>query len=322
MAHKTALITHQACFEHVETSGHAEKRTRLSAVLDALAEDRFPDLVRLDAPRAELTDILRVHTPDYARLILEGEPTEGWHQLDADTALSPGSAEAALRVAGASIAAVDGVMTGQFRRAFCAVRPPGHHARPANAMGFCLFNGIAIAAKRAMQVHGLIRVAIIDFDVHHGNGTQEMLMDEPGMLYASIHQAPLYPGTGLADERGMRGRIVNVPLPAGTGSAQWRQAFEERISPAIEAFSPELILISAGFDGHHDDPLAGFELAAADFSWITTTLVHLADKSANGRVVSVLEGGYDLTALGQCSVAHVQALSGQRPPEGKYDAAI
>ncbi len=306
-----ALITHTDCLGHVGTPGHVEQSDRLRVVLDALSEKNFPDLVRLDAPLAQREDVLRVHTTEYADLILHGAPDEGWRQLDADTYLGPGSAEAALRGAGASIAAVDGVMAGQYSRAFCAVRPPGHHARPAKAMGFCFFNGIAIAAKRAMQVHGLSRVAIVDFDVHHGNGTQEMLFDEPGMFYASLHQAPLYPGTGTVDETGKRGRIINMPLPAGTGSRVWRGAYREIIHPELELFAPEFIFISAGFDGHGDDPLAQFELTSADFFWITAMLVRLAEKTANGRVVSVLEGGYDLAALGRCSAAHVRALDGQ-----------
>jgi acetoin utilization deacetylase AcuC-like enzyme len=302
-----ALFSHTDCFGHVETPGHAEQRARLDAVLEALENANLP-LKRIEAPLARRDDLLRVHSPHYIDTVLNGCPPDDWRQLDADTALSPGSAEAALRACGAVLRAVDGVMDGTFERAFCAVRPPGHHARPANAMGFCLFNSVAIAAKHARDTYGLKRVAVVDFDVHHGNGTQEMFWDEEGMLYASIHQGDFYPGSGHAHEQGARGRIINVPLPAGTGSARWRQAYNDHIEGALKDFAPELILISAGFDGHRDDPLAQFQLGRSDFTWITAKLVDLALETANGRVVSVLEGGYDLAALGRCSVAHVAAL--------------
>jgi acetoin utilization deacetylase AcuC-like enzyme len=302
-----ALITHPNCNIHVERPGHAEQRARLDAVLEALESANLP-LKHIEAPLARRNDLLRVHSPKYIDTVLNGCPPDGWRALDADTALSPGSAEAALRASGAVIAAVDGVMDGTFERAFCAVRPPGHHARPENAMGFCLFNSVAIAAKHARDTYGLKRVAVVDFDVHHGNGTQEMLWDEEDMLYASIHQGDFYPGSGHAHEQGERGRIINVPLPAGTGSARWRQAYVDHIEGALKDFAPELILISAGFDGHRDDPLAQFQLGRSDFTWITASLVRQAGETANGRVVSVLEGGYDLAALGRCSVAHVAAL--------------
>ncbi|PHS26732.1 MAG: acetoin utilization protein [Robiginitomaculum sp.] len=304
---KTALFSHTDCLKHVEIPGHAEQRARLTAVLDALRAADL-NLLEQDAPLAKREDLLRVHNKGYVDQILDNVPLEGWKQLDPDTAQSPGSALAALRAAGAVIAAVDGVVAGDFKRAFCAVRPPGHHARPGTAMGFCLFNSVAIAAKYARDVHGLARVAVVDFDVHHGNGTQEMFWDEPGLFYASIHQEGFYPGTGKADERGKRGRIINAPLPAGTDGAGWRQAYEDHIHPALQGFAPELVLLSTGFDGHRDDPLAQFNLRSADFAWITDKLVDLAKETANGRVVSVLEGGYDLAALGRCCAAHVRAL--------------
>lgn len=304
-----ALFTHKAFDGHLETPGHAEQRARLNAVLEALNPQDFPEALRFDAPQAERDDILRVHTPEYVDLILNGAPPQGWRQLDADTAICAGSAAAARRVAGGVIAALDGVMAGTFSRAFCASRPPGHHARAGQAMGFCLFNGVAIAAKKAIQAYGLKRVAVIDFDVHHGNGTQETLWDEQCALYASIHQAPLYPGTGHANERGGKGKIVNVPLPAGANSALWRQAYLDKIAPALEAFAPQFVFLSAGFDGHHADPLAQFSLTSEDFAWITAELVGLAAQTAQGRVVSVLEGGYDLGALARSCAAHVKALN-------------
>ncbi len=302
-----ALISHPDCLGHIEIPGHAEQRARLTTVLEALDAARL-NMVSVTAPLAKREALLLVHGADYVDQVLNCEPDEGWHKLDPDTALSPGSVNAALRAVGALIAGVDGVMANTFERAFCAVRPPGHHARPEAAMGFCLFNSVAIAAKYAQQHYGLKRVAVVDFDVHHGNGTQEMFWDEAGLLYASIHQADFYPGTGQAHEHGGQGRIINAPMPAGTGSTSWRQAYENTIHPALQSFSPELLLLSAGFDGHTDDPLAQFNLCSDDFSWITAKLVDLARETANGRVVSALEGGYDLSALGQCSVAHVKAL--------------
>lgn len=310
-----ALFSHSAFDGHVPTPGHAEQIARLEAVRQALSPDKFPELLRFAAPQAAIEDVVRVHEPDYVDLILHGAPEEGWRQLDADTAISAGSAEAALRVAGGVIAALDGVMAGEFNRAFCASRPPGHHARPGQAMGFCLFNGVAIAAKRAIEVYGLERVAVVDFDVHHGNGTQESLWDEPCALYASLHQAPLYPGTGNANERGGIGKTVNAPLPAGTNSTLWRQAYKDHIAPALADFAPQLLLLSAGFDGHQDDPLAQFALRSDDFRWITAKLVDQAMQTAQGRVVSVLEGGYDLDALGRSCAAHVGALGGSTFPK-------
>jgi acetoin utilization deacetylase AcuC-like enzyme len=227
--------------------------------------------------------------------------------LDADTALSPGSAEAALRAAGAAVAAVDAVLASPGSRAFCAVRPPGHHATADTAMGFCLFNNIAVAALHALQAHGLARVAIADFDVHHGNGTQAIFEHDPRVLFVGSHQMPLYPGTGAESETGM-GNIVNAPLPPDSGSEAFRVAWETRLLPAIDAFEPQLLLVSAGFDAHARDPLAQLRLSADDYGWLTQRLVELANRHAQGRVVSLLEGGYDLVALRESSVAHVAAL--------------
>jgi acetoin utilization deacetylase AcuC-like enzyme len=234
-------------------------------------------------------------------------PAAGHAAIDADTIVSPGSGEAALRAAGAVIAAVDAVMTGEALNAFCAVRPPGHHAERDRAMGFCLFNNVAVGAYHARAAHGIDRVAAIDFDVHHGNGTQDIFWSDPNLLYASTHQSPLYPGTGARGERGV-GNIFNVPLRAGSGTQEFRAAVEAVILPALESFAPDLVLISAGFDAHSDDPLAGLEFVAADYAWVTRQLVDLARRHCNGRIVSSLEGGYDLKALGESAAAHVGAL--------------
>jgi acetoin utilization deacetylase AcuC-like enzyme len=239
--------------------------------------------------------------------ILASAPDTGWVRLDADTVMSPASAEAALRAAGAVCAAVDAAISNMRPRAFCAVRPPGHHATPSTAMGFCLFNSIAVGAAHAIARHGLARVAIIEFDVHHGNGTQDIFWSDPRVLYASTHQSPLYPGTGARLERGV-GNIVNAPLPPGAGSAEFRAAMETIVLPALDAFAPELVLVSAGFDAHKLDPLANLNLETADYAWVTAQLVDLAERHAKGRLVSTLEGGYSLTALRDGVAAHVGAL--------------
>lgn len=234
-------------------------------------------------------------------------PQKGYAALDADTIVSPGSGQAALRAVGAVTSAVDAVLRGEAQNAFCAIRPPGHHAEPDQAMGFCLFNSIAIAACHAQAAHGITRVAIVDFDVHHGNGTQAAAQTDPNLFFASSHQYPLYPGTGAAEETGV-GNIVNVPLPAGSEGQTFRRAFETRILPALDAFAPELLLVSAGFDAHRADPLAGLELEEDDFGWVTARLTEAAGRHAQGRLVSVLEGGYDLKALAGSAAAHVAAL--------------
>ena len=299
------VFTHPACLLHDTGEGHPERPARLRAVLDAL-RDAFPDLDWREAPRATRGQLLRAHAPELLQQVLETRPRTRV-RLDPDTVLSPDSDEAALRAAGAGIAAVDAVLRGDVTRAFCAVRPPGHHATHDTAMGFCLFNNIAIAGLHALAAHGLERIAIADFDVHHGNGTQALVEAEARALYVSSHAWPLYPGTGTRDERGS-GNIVNAPLPMDADGAAFRGAWTDTLLPAIDAFRPQLLLVSAGFDAHRDDPLAQMRLDAADFAWLTRQLVELADKHCRGRIVSMLEGGYDLAALGESSVAHVREL--------------
>ena len=301
------LFTHGVCLQHDPGPGHAESPARLRAVLAALDQDRFASLDRIEAPRATREQLLRVHTPAHVDRILAITPEADTVRLDEDTLMSPASAEAGLRAAGAVVAAVDAVMTGQATRAFCAVRPPGHHATPDAAMGFCLFNNIAVGAAHALVAHGLKRVAIADFDVHHGNGTQDIFLREPRVLFISTHQQPLYPGTGGADERGV-GNIVNAPLSPGEGSYEFRTLWNDVLLPRLHAFKPQLVLVSAGFDAHQRDPLANLELQAEDYAWITERLVDLAHAHAGGRLVSTLEGGYDLQALAASASAHVSAL--------------
>lgn len=304
----TILFSHAACLNHDTGPYHPESAARLRAVMQALEAEEFMFLDRREAPRAEKSVIARVHPIGYVDWVLSQIPSEGYGSLDGDTHVSPGSGEAALRAAGAVVAAVDAVMSGQARNAFCAVRPPGHHAEPARAMGFCLFNNIAIGAAHARAAHGLERVAVVDFDVHHGNGTQAMFENDPGLMYLSTHQAPLYPGTGLESEHGVAGNIVNAPLPALADGQAFRTAFTEVILPALDHFRPELLLISAGFDGHAADPLAQLRLNEADFAWATRQLLNLAGRHCSGRVVSALEGGYDLHALAASARAHVLEL--------------
>ena len=303
----TLLLTHEACLAHDPGSHHPESPARLKAVLAALGEPAFAQLARREAPRATLEQIAFVHPGDFAKRLLAVVPQQGYAAIDADTVLSPGSGEAALRAAGACIAAVDAVMKGEAQNAFCAVRPPGHHAEPHHAMGFCLFNNVAIAALHARRTHKIERVAVIDFDVHHGNGTQAAFEQDGTMLYASTHQMPLYPGTGAASERGV-GNIVNAPLRPMSGSEEFRKAFTNIILPALDAFRPEFVIISAGFDAHRDDPLAQLMLVEGDYAWATERLVEVAKKHAQGRIVSSLEGGYDLDALAASAAAHVAAL--------------
>jgi len=303
----TLLLTHEACLAHDPGPHHPELPARLKAVLAALAKPAFAKLARREAPRASLEQIALIHPGDFVQRLLAVVPKQGYAAIDADTVLSPGSGEAALRAAGACIAAVDAVMKGEAQNAFCAVRPPGHHAEPGHAMGFCLFNNVAIAAMHARQVHKIDRVAVIDFDVHHGNGTQAAFEQDGTLLYASTHQMPLYPGTGAASDRGV-GNIVNAPLRPMSGSEEFRKAFSTIILPALDAFRPEFVIISAGFDAHRDDPLAQLMLVEADYAWSTERLVEIAKKHAQGRIVSSLEGGYDLDALAESAAAHVAAL--------------
>lgn len=301
------IYTHPACLSHDTGPGHPERPQRLAAVTEAL-RDAFDDLDWQQAPRATRDQLLRAHAPGLLAQVLDSQAA-GVVALDPDTWLSPGSAEAALRAAGAGVAAVDAAIAGEGSRAFCAVRPPGHHATAGTAMGFCLFNSIAVAAMHALERHGLSRVAIVDFDVHHGNGTQDIFADDARVLYASSHQWPLYPGTGAANEHGV-GNLRNEPLPPGCGSRRFRQAWEQALLPGIDRFAPQLLLVSAGFDGHWRDPLAQVQLEAEDYAWLTRELAALARRHAAGRLVSMLEGGYDLQALRECSVAHVEALRG------------
>ena len=302
------LYTHPACLLHDAGPGHPESPSRLQAVLEALDADRFAMLDRVEAPRATREQLHRVHAEDLIDLVFDNAPGEGYVRVDPDTTMCPHSLEAALRAAGAVAAAVDAVVAGEADNAFCAVRPPGHHAEPGRAMGFCLFNNAAIGALRAREVHGLERVAVIDFDVHHGNGTQACFWDDPGLFYASTHQSPLYPGTGGRGETGAADNIVNVPLRPMSGSREFRSGVTRDILPALDAFRPELLLISAGFDAHRSDPLAQLMLDESDYVWVTEQLLETARRHAGGRIVSTLEGGYDLPALGASAAAHVRTL--------------
>jgi acetoin utilization deacetylase AcuC-like enzyme len=303
----TLLVTHHACLAHDAGRHHPESPARLQAVLDALEAPEFAGLARREAPAVALDDLARAHSPEFVNEIMSLIPASGHDAVDADTIVCPHSGEAALRAAGAVVAAVDAVIAGEAKNAFCAVRPPGHHAERSRAMGFCLFNNVAVGALRARAVHRLDRVAVIDFDVHHGNGTQDIFWNDPRLFYGSTHQSPLYPGTGARSERGA-GNIVNAPLRPGAGSAEFRQAMNEFILPALEAFRPDLVMISAGFDAHRDDPLANLNFDEADFRWATEELCALAARHCRGRVVSALEGGYELRALAASAAAHVAAL--------------
>jgi acetoin utilization deacetylase AcuC-like enzyme len=307
---RTLLFTHKACAGHDMGAGHPEQPARLAAVLKALEGPEFADLEAREAPEIDPARLTLMHPQHYVDTVMAAFPETGHVHLDADTSVGPGSREAALRAAGAAVAAVDAVMTDEVKRAFCAVRPPGHHAEPDKSMGFCLFNNLAIAAAHARDVYHLHRIAVIDFDVHHGNGTQAMFENDPMLFYASTHQMPLYPGTGRESETGIAENIVNVALPPWSGSDEFRAAFRNTVLPRLDSFGPELTLISAGFDGHRDDPLAQLNLEEADFAWATEELIRIAEKHGEGRVVSALEGGYDLDALGRSAAAHVKALMG------------
>ena len=298
----TGLFMHEDCLHHVTPPDHPEQVARLSRVSAVL--EPVSGLDRREAPLCDEADILLCHPAAYLDEIKHHAPG----QLDADTWMSDGSWQAARRAVGGAIAAVDAVLAGEMKNAFVACRPPGHHAETAKPMGFCLFGSVAIAAKHALERRGLARVAVVDFDVHHGNGTQDLLWDEARAFLATSQQVPLWPGTGLSDETGAHDNVLNVPLAPGTGGAEMRAAYEAQVLPRLEAFAPELILISAGFDAHRADPLAQLEWQTEDFTWLTERLCGVAETVCGGRVVSVLEGGYDLDALGESVAAHVAAL--------------
>ena len=301
----SALITHEDCLEHLTPTGHPEQVARLEYILDALKEI---NLLRVSAPMAADDDILRIHPLEYISYLKGSLPQTGYKSLDGDTHISSGSLTAAYRAAGGVLRAIDIVLSGEAKNAFVAVRPPGHHAETQTAMGFCLFGNIALGAKHALDFHGLKRVAVIDFDVHHGNGTQELLWDESRCLTFTSQQMPLWPGTGSKEEQGNFNNIVNIPLPPGSSGVLMREKYEMLVFPALQEFKPELILISAGFDAHEADPLAELNWLTEDFSWLTERICKIASDCCGGRLVSTLEGGYDLEALAESVKAHVIKL--------------
>jgi acetoin utilization deacetylase AcuC-like enzyme len=303
----TRLYSHPIYLEHVTPPGHPERPDRLRAIAHVLAAEEFAGLDRIEAPKGVRESVLLAHPAAYVDRIEAAIPAEGLMRIDADTSVSPQSFEAAMTAVGAATAAVDDVFSGRADNVFVASRPPGHHAERATAMGFCLFNNAAIAARHAQKVHGAERVAVVDWDVHHGNGTQDIFWADPTVLYCSTHQMPLYPGTGAKSETGA-GNIVNAPLAPNDDGDAFRDAFLSRVLPSIERFRPDLIIVSAGFDAHHRDPLAQINLVEDDFDWATAELMEKADRHASGRLVSLLEGGYDLQGLALSVAAHVKRL--------------
>lgn len=307
----TVIYTHAACLNHEPGPGHPESPARLRAVLDALKAPDFAGLTWREAPLGTTDQVLLIHSPAYLDEVASSSPKQGFATLDAgDTVMSPGTWEAVLRCVGAACAGVDAVVSGTAQNVFCATRPCGHHAEAERAMGFCVFNQAAIAAVHAQRAHGLERVAVVDFDVHHGNGTQNSFFSHPDLFYGSCHQAPFYPGTGARQERGVAGNIVNVPLAQGCDSATFRERMGAELLPALRRFGADLVIISAGFDAHQKDPLGGLNFTDDDYHWITRELLAVADEKAGGRVVSVLEGGYSLEGLATGTQAHVRALMG------------
>jgi len=304
----TAFITHPDCYRHEMGRGHPERPERLGAIEDQLiASGLQAHLERHEAPLATDEQLARVHPPEYVRAIREGAPHAGTVHLDPDTAMNRHSLDAALRAAGAAVLATDLVMGGRAQSAFCSVRPPGHHACRARPMGFCIFNNVAVAARHALQAHGVERVAIVDFDVHHGNGTEDIFQNDAQVLMVSIFQHPFYPYSGTEDPAQ---NMVNVPLPAGAGSKQFRDAVTQHWVPALAKFQPELVIFSAGFDAHAEDDMAMLRLADADYAWVTAQVKQATDAHTRGRVVSALEGGYALSALGRSAVRHIRVLAG------------
>jgi acetoin utilization deacetylase AcuC-like enzyme len=308
MAKPTLIVTHASGLHHDTGPYHPESPDRLRSVLKALDQKIFVDLVRENAPLATTEQVARAHPGNFVDRLTAVMPESGLSQLDADTIVSPGSPEAMMRAAGAVVRAVDAVASGQAKNAFCAMRPPGHHAESSRAMGFCLINNAAVGAYHARAAHGFRRVAVVDFDVHHGNGTQDIFWDDADAFYASTHQFPFYPGTGAPTEKGAHNNIVNVPLAAGSKGDVFRGGMRDQLLPALAAFKPDIILISAGFDAHKDDPLASLGFVEDDFAWATAALMDVAKQHCAGRVVSVLEGGYNLDALAESVTAHVQTL--------------
>ena len=305
----TTLLVSQANFtDHRTPEGHVERADRIRAVEEALARPRFDALLRREAPMGDLMLAELVHERAYLDILRQARPAEGIGQIDRNTYISSGSLGAVSTGLGGALAALDAVILGEADNAFCAIRPPGHHAERAAPGGFCLINTIAITAREAQRKYGAERIAIVDFDVHHGNGTQDIFAAAPDVFYVSSHQMPLYPGTGAVSERGEHDNIVNAPLRPGDGGEQFREAMETRILPRLVAFGPELVIVSAGFDAHRRDPLANLQLEEEDFGWATRRIMEVADKTARGRLVSVLEGGYDLEGLSKSAAAHVVAL--------------
>ena len=301
----TAFITHSDCLKHETPPGHPEQVARLKYILEATKD---LDLLRIEAPLATQKNILSVHPQSHIDLINTSSPEHGTRPLDGDTHMSPGTISAAYRAAGGAVCAVDTVLSGEAKNAFVAVRPPGHHAETQVPMGFCLFGNIAIAAKHALDFHKLSKVVVVDFDVHHGNGTQDLLWNEPRALTITSHQMPLWPGTGRPEERGEYDNVLNLPLPPNSDGSYMRSMYREKVFPKIRSFSPDLILLSAGFDAHIDDPLAELKWEVDDFAWITREVCNLATDCCSSRVVSILEGGYNLDALAACTKAHIENL--------------